>query len=270
MTVSTDLRDAYRFHRQVYFHKFAFKGAFRTASRPAQSALAKAREDVAASKYRYPSSLFARSVVSWSIDRPGLAWIEEPAAVGLRFVGWADEIVQSISHRGWFTDEFESSTLRGGVWQLPSRDGRPVYVAGYVSSDTPEAAFVDLGGRVKGVKGGLGYRGGDHEAEARQAAREADGMAEEAAESEREYRAASNARMQYEELADEIATTRRDLLNVLAERRVAKSRDPEGFPALCRLIRYSARCGLRDIYNARKKRRELMADFAREPGWADY
>lgn len=52
-------------------------------------------------------------------------YVEDRA--GLRYVGFADEIVR-LRHNGWFTDrEFQDDVMRGVVYMLPH--GR--YVAGY-------------------------------------------------------------------------------------------------------------------------------------------
>lgn len=63
-----------------------------------------------------------------------VAYVEYPAAVGLRFIGWADEIAgRAISHYGWFIkpEPFQDEAYRGCVFQLPSRHGLPIYVPGY-------------------------------------------------------------------------------------------------------------------------------------------
>ncbi len=64
-----------------------------------------------------------------------LRWAEDPASIGLRFVGFADELVgrgRGIEHRGWYTDcDGLGETLRGAVYQLPGRKGRARYLAAY-------------------------------------------------------------------------------------------------------------------------------------------
>jgi hypothetical protein len=53
----------------------------------------------------------------------------------LRDIGASDALVRSIGHTGWFTDfEFADATYRGNVWQLPSRKGRTLFLAGYIES----------------------------------------------------------------------------------------------------------------------------------------
>lgn len=258
MTIQPELLDAYRFHRQE-------------RPRSAAMALQWARDDVAKGKRRYPSSSIGSVVSRQSSPNygPNYAWIEDTAAIGLRFVGHADELIRSIDHKGWFMDDdFQDEVLRGGVWQFPARNGCPIYVAGYSDPNNKGAAFLclDL------IEGNRGEQARDFYSQsgARDAAFQADSIAERAAERERQYRAESNARARYEDLGETIASTRSDLLAVLGERRIAKARDPEGFPALCKLIRHSVQRGLDRIETARKQRGELVDRFGGRPGWLDF
>lgn len=111
-------------------------------------------------------------------------WCENPAAIGLRYVGHSDDIVR-LGHKGWFTDEggWNGETLRGVVYQLPSRHGRCMYVYGYSDPNGEAAALLCF----------------DLDADSKEdAARMADQVAQWAAETEREYqdkwRAADNVR----------------------------------------------------------------------------
>lgn len=100
-------------------------------------------------------------------------WCENPAAIGLRFVGHSDDIVR-LGHKGWLTDEagWNGETLRGVVYQLPSRHGRCMYVYGHSDPNGEAAALLCF----------------DLDADSKeQAARMADQIAEWAAETEREY-----------------------------------------------------------------------------------
>lgn len=115
---------------------------------------------------------------------PGVQWVEEPGAIGLRFVGFADHIAR-INHKGWFTDEDQmGGTLRGAVYQLPARNGRPRFMAGYQNSEdgTDGAALA-----LREVF--IGEDSEDEDAK-RDAAYRADRLAEIVAESERDYQAA--------------------------------------------------------------------------------
>lgn len=99
---------------------------------------------------------------------------------GWRDVGASDDIVR-LSHRGWYANASQDETYRGHVWQLPARDGSPVYVAGYTEREGREnvTGYCVLScwppGRVQTFD--------DKE----DAARAGDSLAESMAETEREY-----------------------------------------------------------------------------------
>lgn len=72
------------------------------------------------------------STHDWRKQR--VVYIEQPAAVGLRFIGWADELAKrAVDHFGWFIqpEPFQDEAYRGCVFQLPSRHGLPIFVPGY-------------------------------------------------------------------------------------------------------------------------------------------
>lgn len=147
-----------------------------------------------------------------------LTFIDKPENMGLRVIGFADEIAKSdyahlsgIDHKGWYTDsEDQSDKFRGVVFQLPSRDGCAVYLSGYQdldSRDRPNHGGYLVALRPKdwniGEKGADDYR---HDSEAaRQAARDADGLAESSSEEARDY---SDSWRLGQEYADHIAESR--------------------------------------------------------------
>lgn len=79
-------------------------------------------------------------------DKPGAPgerggrWIERPESFGLRFVGFSDELRSRgrDSHSGWFLypDGDPAEVARGCVYQLPARNGRPVYVEALRTGET--------------------------------------------------------------------------------------------------------------------------------------
>src|SRR5690554_4252161 len=88
---------------------------------------------------------------AWLTDARGRQtserWCEDTAAAGLRFVGFADELVQfgAIDHKGWYTDpDGFGEVYRGAVWQLPARNGQCLYVAGFVDPCNEGAALIDF------------------------------------------------------------------------------------------------------------------------------
>jgi len=99
---------------------------------------------------------------------------------GLRDIGHSDDIV-SMRNRGWYCDIFQDETYRGHVWQLPARDGLPVYIAGYIEIDAEYVVLSASNGRI------------DMTDDKDQAARWADELARVNAERQAEYSAADDA-----------------------------------------------------------------------------
>ena len=145
-------------------------------------------------------------------------WIESTRLAGLRFVGFSDEILPRMGHRGWYADSFQDETYRGAVYQLPARHGQSVYVHGYNDPNNKGAAF-------------LCFESTDDKEDA---ARWADGMAERMAEDSREYEAKDSAQVQIGELRDEIAQHRADARAIVREMKA--NRVAYG-PAVCRALR---------------------------------
>lgn len=251
-TLNPDLVAAYRWHRQ---QRMPFGGT-------ASACLSGARLDVLAGKKRYPHS--ARySAPGARFDGYGtksMRWCESPADIGLRFVGYADNLAR-IDHRGWFTDEFQDSTVRGVVYQLPARNVRPVYVSGYDNADNGAAesggpAAIDFGTIWLGDPGGDYAH--DNGLPSRDAAYHADKLAERMAEKEREYQAASSAGFAWAQKGEEVAEIRRDTLALLAERRAAKAAGDK-YPTLCSTIAAAIESGLKSIAKLRSERDKLAS-----------
>jgi hypothetical protein len=260
--MNQDLLSAYRYHRRL--------------GHIADVALMSARRDVAAGVKRYPSD---GNIIGAPFGTK-LRWIEDPTAAGLRFVGFADELApRSVQHVGWLTDEecLDNSTLRGAVYQLPARDGRPVYVPAYREGscdgqqwrDTATGrvdtfggpAAVAFGELICGDRGGLGdeYASFQENDDVRDAARRADRIAELQAESEREYNEAWQAGSRFAELAETIAADRRASLALLREMKPERQRAADR-PAICAALRERLESLLEDIREARERRAELLND----------
>lgn len=159
-----------------------------------------------------PSPIKVREYPPHSAYNPrctdGGRWVEDVLNVkGLRFVGFADEIV-NIWHTGWFCDELQNRTLRGAVWQLPALDGCARYVPGYVNSDN-DGAYLDFSAVETGGRGGTHCITENQEQACRDAARYADGMAERAAEDERACNEKWQAARTVEYAKEELARLRR-------------------------------------------------------------
>lgn len=172
---------------------------------------------------------------SWMGDAHGPRFSDDgrraymPASVldGFRDVGASHDIVR-LRHTGWFKDADASETIAGHVWQLPARDGGPVYLAGYVE---PDSGYCTL----DAWNGGICVYGDKDDA-----ARAADSLAERDAETEREH----NERWHEARRVDESRDEKRDTLRAAhgeARGLVAVLRDlpqtADSRATICRMIR---------------------------------
>ena len=178
-------------------------------------------------------------------------WIENVSR-GLRLVGYADEIAR-IDHKGWYTDDDGSNgeTYRGIVYQLPSH-GETLYVYGYADPCNDDCALLCF----------------DTETDKLDAARAADRFAEIFAEEQREYSTAWQAGRRAEEIADEVATMRKDALAIGEEMRAAKRAKLEA-PTICATLRGEIMSLYRQIQKARKERDDLIDSYGRSPGFTE-
>ena len=152
--------------------------------------------------------------IEYNRESAGLRWVENPDR-GLRFAGFSDELLKEYvyANRGWYTDEDCSEGYAGVVYRLPSRGKRPSLVAGY--------AQVSFGSKRRREDDGacLDFsRVYDHE---REAARAADSIAEHEAGKEREYQEAWRMGVDWSETRERIANNRREVLEILRERKAA-------------------------------------------------
>ena len=239
MTISDALKAAYRYHRNAVhsvelatFPRLPDRDGFKSSGSAALQCIGAARKDVAAGKARYPATdIFP--AVSWQAPddaRPRsserLAYVDSLGRAGLRMVGrvLADHPRDLWNNRGtesgWITDAYGETSEDGTglcwgvVCQLPGRNGKARFVAGYqfggTDGGTDAGPTLDLGTIYESESArGDDCKPQDHE-DARDAARVADSMARIAAEAEREYQTASAAGSRWysswEELADNRAT----------------------------------------------------------------
>jgi hypothetical protein len=201
-------------------------------------------------------------------------WVERLDAAGLRLVGYADDLA-GLRHRGWYTNEFQDSVYRGCVLQLPSRRGEMRFLAAYADPDNVGAFLVDVSRPAvfrERMNGGS-YHGDGRDylgSAARDCARAADDFARQCAEKEREYQEIASARLRFDELAEEIAQERRDVIALCAEARAARRMAiADGFSAICTTIRQHVRKALREIAKARSERARLESDYGRSTIWAE-
>jgi hypothetical protein len=161
---------------------------------------------------------FNREIEHDGTDRfmDGWRWIEH-ATDGMRRVGKVHEIRSDgnygrpyfdraiVDHNGWFTDNYQDETVCGEVYQLPARDGAPLYVPAIEDKSGSDGALCDFHSTTDDLLQAI-YR--------------ADRMAERYAESEREYQAKDAAEQRIETIDERIAeihTQRRALIRELRE-----------------------------------------------------
>jgi len=201
-----------------------------------------------------------------SLDSSRYVWIENPESAGLRRVGFADENLprysRAIKHQGWFIDDSQDEVFRGVVYQLPGRDGRARYLAGYADPFNPPAAFMCLD-IIEGMK-----HAAHDEAAKRDAATAADEIARIYAERERAYREVADARWRYDAIPGEIASLGAKI-DVLRGERIAARRlvGRRKFPTLCVTINAKIAELAHDIWLLKAEREALENDYAASDPW---
>jgi hypothetical protein len=256
------LIDAYHYHRQ------------RAVKAP--TALARAKEDVATGKRRYPHSCDPARVYggSWQrledVPRYGgsRAYYSDDWPDGWRNLGNVGEIRsdpyrgQPVDHNGWYTDDdCQDETIAGYVLQLPARKGKPVYVPGTAHSGCDGVTLYPL----------------DQYDDIAECARAADRYAEIEAEHERDYNRAWRAGQEAGDLNREARELRQEILQICSDLRVARLQVQDdvkltdGFAVgrLCAIARGKVQSLLEDMYKAREERDELRSDYGREAAFAE-
>ena len=192
--------------------------------------------------------------------------------------------------RGYYTNSHgdDSNLCVAYVVQLPSRNGRARYAPGYsfaesdnqgkgITVDLSRIEESDFVAERESARRQIGkaywtpameapgyWADGAHEAARKEAARVAQGMAERAAEEEREYQTAWAAGDAWARRKEDEAEARAEALAILAERRKARALAPEAFPALCAALRGKVAGLVRRIQKSREERAELQEGDAAE------
>lgn len=186
--------------------------------------------------------------------RDRLQWIEDTTAAGLRFVGYADQICPtSILHTGWFTDNYQSETIRGAVWQLPSRHGESLFLAGYEDNNNPGSALIDLDISIGDSPRDSWDNSPRGQSAAKTAASWADSLAQRVAENERECHAKDMAEQDIEAARENLTRLRKEYRELCAELQRVNNGDIN-CPAICR----SLSATLSDIKAARNEQLEII------------
>lgn len=204
-------------------------------------------------------------------DRDKLRWVESWEAAGLRFIGWADEIISDLRHTGWHCCPYgEGMTLRGGVWQLPGRKGTARLVYGYAEFEgrgemNPGSAAIATSEVIE-TRDNYEIRRAD---ETRDAARFADSIAERRAEAERDYQESYAAGRVAAESDNLYRETRRGLLPLLAEFRLVRRGRSMVSEVVCDLMQKTIRERLAEMERERASRETAWGDCptSAEPAW---
>lgn len=246
---------------------------WRKRGQNATVALKLARADIADEKERYPSVGNDWNPPWSGFGESAMRWTENPEKCGLRFVGYADQLAR-LNHTGWYLDEHGMESARGIVYQLPARNGQPIFVCGYADPnngtdgrewENPAALSMAV---IYGESGYFSESARDNPGAA-DAARHADSITETMAVLEREHSAAYSARSKFEDAAEQIKTIRRAALELISD---IKKLCPEltERAAASSALRTRLESMLSEISELRAERKTLESDYAYSDGWKDY
>lgn len=166
-----------------------------------------------------------------------LRWIERPDLFA--------RLVDTLG--GWYIDEYGFDSVHGVVYQIPARNGEPIYLAGYADPHNDGPVALDCSTL---------WRDDDFGAKA-----EANRLAERVAEEYREEFAKAQAEQRIDAIADEISEARSACLALVRELRENKAAGIECGAEMRRIIRA-------EIARTREAQAELVAE--RERLVADY
>lgn len=270
--ISDTLKTAYLFHRRNR------SKIGRVSMMNAVQALQYARADMAAGKSRhveYPAYI-SRHEDDSPRSSERLAFVYKPEAFGLREVGRVmvdcggrNGYWDNSGRCGYYADECGDNLCYGLVYQLPARDGKARFVAGYRFSEGDDGgAMVDFGTIFESASAFQGDSWSadvrDHE-DAHDAARSADSMAEREAGKEREYQTAWRAGNVYAETKAEIADDKALIRKSLTSRRALKTQaaraglslESDVYAPLCDMIKSAVSNRLQNIEYCRDKIQRL-------------
>ena len=183
------------------------------------------------------------------------AWIERPESIGLRFVGYSDEILSHLRHTGWYADDFQDEKYRGAVWQLPARRGQSRYIAGFEANSTWFLIQIET------------ITDSDDDEAKKQAARDGDWLAEKFAEREREYCEVAAAKMRVDNISEEISEMRKKIITYCGAAR-ANLRALGRSNIYHEILRESVTTKLDDLRELREEKQKIIDDYSNSPFWA--
>jgi len=160
---------------------------------------------------------------------------------------------------GYYADTFQDETYSPRVFQITGRRRGARYVPAYMES-VSDGYVIDLDEVFQGSPySQLGTDSRDSDA-ALDAARAADGLAERAAEREREYREAWQAGALWTDLGEEVRHARRAALALIRQSKASRDKLYD-LPAVRDAICATLKGYLAAMRNARKQRDELTESF---------
>lgn len=215
---------------------------FRNNGKTASVALVNAKDSMQAGRKLY--DIKTRATIEYNPEtKEGYRWIEN-ASAGLRLVGYADKVATRIQHKGWYTDD-DGEVLRGVVYQLPARKGKPQYISGYADPYNDDCALLDFT-HIHNDK--------------IQAAYAADRIAELAAEKERDYKEAYRAGAMYSDALQIVKDNRVQCIGLIAAIRIERNRQAPKI--ICDTLRAQVQRHIAAIKSAREQARRLYDDYA--------
>lgn len=236
-----------------------------------------ARANAAAGQVMFPSSAkcWGYGPEFEACGQKRMRWIENPADCGLRFVGYADECSGAVTHTGWYLDHdgHTGESVRGVVYQLPAKNGRPRFVAGYADPFNDGPVCLSFDDVVEGERDSYSNYAKDNP-EAMTAASWADSIAESYADNEKDYREAFDKAQICEDCDSRLSVIRAQVLEIIRELKKFRS------PSACALTRDElSACmnaieeRLQELLSERselqRKRQTIIDDYRDQPGF-DY
>lgn len=273
MTVSSDLKAAFRYHMQKGVGYQLIREAAQCGYVPnnfgrncdlsnpehantyrAKLALFAARKDVWEGVKRYPLN---PTVSAWGApQKDGTRYLESLDRCGLRFVGLAHDVAKGfyrncgLRHTGHYVDMYQNETIAGAIFRLSGKGKAARYVVGY-NDPWNEGYSIDLNHVIEGDKLQSSY---DDDDALRDCVSASDSLAKHEAERMREYDTAWQAGRLFAECGAENARYRKDVLAILKERKIVAGVNA---PSLCAAIVAQVRTLLNMIEDNRAKREKL-------------
>jgi hypothetical protein len=230
---------------------------------PAAWSLQQARDLVAAGKGRTWCSTFYPYCPNGDWGKPDCAggdlcrWVERAGDQVSRRRSFADEVIR-LDHTGWFADADGFTTHRGVIFQLPAKDGKERFLAGYVEMESAR-------GGPREVNDGSALVCDDVFSDKVAAARWADRLAERSAENAREESEAWQAGREWSDCGGRIEEIRSEVMGLTAAARVARRDVPDTtsphIKTLCGAIRDKVSSLLSERGKMMDRRRELSEPY---------